>query len=77
MNSHTRIVRKWELITPTPAVWDLAIRRCGNLPQAALHLRVTGQDYLDTLMVSCYLMGVEDTSKIIGRRTEGTYEEER
>lgn len=62
---------------PVPEkVWNIVLKRCKNLPQASINMRVMDQDFLDTLMVSCYLQGLQDLAE--GRyRKEGDYEEER
>lgn len=66
----------YEVFEPPEGVQRVALKRCTPFLHAALSLHAIGQDYMNTLLVSCYLQGVVDGSEI-RQRKEGTYEEER
>lgn len=51
-------------------------RRCRGMLRQCVNLAELDQDFIETLMVSCYAQGMEDTLGLQERK-EGTYEEER
>jgi len=59
------------------AIQSLAIKRTRGFAEFALAKSQIGLNFFEVLMVSCYVQGVEDTVQIMGKRTEGKYEEER
>lgn len=66
----------YEIHEPPEGAMRVALKRCTPFLTAALNLHAIGQDYLNTLIVSCYLQGVCDGSGVRTRK-EGAYEEER
>ena len=68
--------RGYEIFAPSEGVINLAINRCSKFIEAAAFLKGLDQDFMESLIVSCYLQGVSDCAGL-KKRKEGSYEEER
>jgi hypothetical protein len=68
--------RGFEIFEPPKDAINLALKRCSKFIEAATLLKGLDQDFIDSLMVSCYLQGIADCAQLT-KRKEGSYEEER
>ena len=54
------------------------LRRCEGFAERCLFIgKLPDQDFIESLIVSCYTRGMDDVLQMQAQRREGTYEEER